>query len=186
MGSGALHQDTADRTCYRFGLCFFHHWKPTAFHRAIDHEYARADGDSRPLYSQSLRLHPCLHQPAIQLLRRHLVYARCNCFRMLIHLHVRHEPGEGTLMAILATTSRSNKASQAAQKRIRRAGWTRRNLATAFLLVFLVYFLLPFFWLIVSTTKTNPELFTTFGLWFASDFNFFNNLSDLFTRDNGV
>jgi len=54
------------------------------------------------------------------------------------------------------------------------------------LLVFLVYFLLPFFWLIVSATKTNPDLFTTFGLWFASDFNFFNNLSDLFTRDNGV
>jgi multiple sugar transport system permease protein len=89
-------------------------------------------------------------------------------------------------MAILAPTTASTKASQAAQKRIRRAGWTRRNLTTAFLLVFLVYFLLPFFWLIVSTTKTNPELFTTFGLWFASDFNFFHNLSDLFTQDNGV
>jgi multiple sugar transport system permease protein len=89
-------------------------------------------------------------------------------------------------MAILAPTTASTKASQAAQKRIRRAGWTRRNLTTAFLLLFLVYFLLPFFWLIVSTTKTNPELFTTFGLWFASDFNFFHNLSDLFTQDNGV
>ena len=89
-------------------------------------------------------------------------------------------------MAILAPTTGSTKASQAAQKRIRRAGWTRRNLATAFLLVFLVYFLLPFFWLIVSTTKTNPELFTTFGLWFASDFNFLHNLGDLFTYDNGV
>jgi multiple sugar transport system permease protein len=89
-------------------------------------------------------------------------------------------------MAILAPTTASTKASQAAQKRIRRAGLTRQNLTTAFLLVFLVYFLLPFFWLIVSTTKTNPELFTTFGLWFASDFNFFHNLSDLFTQDNGV
>ena len=89
-------------------------------------------------------------------------------------------------MAILAPTTGSTKASQAAQKRIRRASWTRRNLATAFLLVFLVYFLLPFFWLIVSTTKTNPELFTTFGLWFASDFNFLHNLGDLFTYDNGV
>jgi len=52
--------------------------------------------------------------------------------------------------------------------------------------VFLVYFLLPFFWLIVSATKTNPDLFTTFGLWFTPNFNFFNNLSDLFTHDNGV
>jgi multiple sugar transport system permease protein len=52
--------------------------------------------------------------------------------------------------------------------------------------VFLVYFLLPFFWLIVSATKTNPDLFTSFGLWFAPNFNLFNNLSDLFTHDNGV
>ncbi len=89
-------------------------------------------------------------------------------------------------MAVLAPTTGSTKASQAARRRIRRAGWTRRNLTTAFLLVFLVYFLLPFFWLIVSATKTNPDLFTTFGLWFAPDFNFFNNLSNLFTRDNGV
>lgn len=89
-------------------------------------------------------------------------------------------------MAIVLPAPRSNKTSQAVQKPIRRAGWRRRNLATAFLLVFLVYFLLPFFWLIVSTTKTNPELFTTFGLWFSSDFNFFHNLSDLFTHDNGV
>jgi multiple sugar transport system permease protein len=68
-------------------------------------------------------------------------------------------------------------------KRTRR---TRQSLATAFLLVFLVYFLLPFFWLIVSATKTNPDLFTSFGLWFASDFNLFKNLGDLFTHDGGV
>ncbi len=69
---------------------------------------------------------------------------------------------------------------------IKRTRWTRQSLATAFLLVFLVYFLLPFFWLIVSATKTNPELFTSFGLWFASDFNLFKNLGDLFTHDGGV
>ena len=69
---------------------------------------------------------------------------------------------------------------------IKRTRWTRQSLATAFLLVFLVYFLLPFFWLIVSATKTNPDLFTSFGLWFASDFNLFKNLGDLFTHDGGV
>jgi multiple sugar transport system permease protein len=68
----------------------------------------------------------------------------------------------------------------------KRTRWTRQSLATAFLLVFLVYFLLPFFWLIVSTTKTNPDLFTSFGLWFAPDFNLFKNLGDLFTHDGGV
>jgi multiple sugar transport system permease protein len=68
----------------------------------------------------------------------------------------------------------------------KRTRWTRQSLATAFLLAFLVYFVLPFFWLIVSATKTNPELFTSFGLWFAPDFNLFKNLGDLFTHDGGV
>jgi len=68
----------------------------------------------------------------------------------------------------------------------RRRGWTTRGITTAFLLIFLVYFLLPFFWIIISATKTNPELFSSFGLWFASDFNLFSNLSDVFTRDGGV
>jgi multiple sugar transport system permease protein len=77
-------------------------------------------------------------------------------------------------------------ASQPVQKRLRRSESARKNLATLFLLVFLVYFLLPFFWLIVTATKTNQELFTTFGLWFSSDFNFLSNLSDLFTHDSGV
>jgi multiple sugar transport system permease protein len=69
---------------------------------------------------------------------------------------------------------------------IKRTRWTRQSLATVFLLVFLVYFVLPFFWLIVSATKTNPDLFTSFGLWFAPDFNLFKNLGDLFTHDGGV
>lgn len=78
------------------------------------------------------------------------------------------------------------KVSRSRQGVGQRKGWTRQSLATAFMLVFLVYFLLPFFWLLVSTTKTNPELFSTFGLWFAPDFNFFANLAGLFSHDGGV
>ncbi|HEY4384167.1 MAG TPA: hypothetical protein VGN34_06790 [Ktedonobacteraceae bacterium] len=40
-----------------------------------------------------------------------------------------------------------------------RQGWLFQGLTMVFLVLFLVYFLLPFFWLIVSATKTNPELF---------------------------
>ena len=86
-------------------------------------------------------------------------------------------------MAISLNTPVSREVHPGQSKRSR---WTRQSLATAFLLVFLVYFLLPFFWLIVSATKTNPDLFTSFGLWFAPDFNLFNNLGDLFTHDGGV
>ncbi|HVN16885.1 MAG TPA: carbohydrate ABC transporter permease [Anaerolineales bacterium] len=54
-----------------------------------------------------------------------------------------------------------------------------------FMSVFLIYFLIPLFWLLISSTKTNAGLFSTFGLWFGKDFNFFQNLKDLFAYDNG-
>jgi multiple sugar transport system permease protein len=77
--------------------------------------------------------------------------------------------------------------SQRGQKSVsRQPGWSKSTLVTVFMLLFLIYFLLPFFWLIVSATKSNVDLFSTFGLWFAPHFNLFTNLSDLFSRDNGA
>jgi multiple sugar transport system permease protein len=49
-----------------------------------------------------------------------------------------------------------------------------------------VYFLVPFFWLIVSSTKNAGDLFGTFGFWFAPNFNLFSNLQQLFTYQDGV
>jgi multiple sugar transport system permease protein len=48
-----------------------------------------------------------------------------------------------------------------------------------------VYSLLPIFYLVVSSTKNTTDLFTSFGLWFAS-FNLPENLRDTFARDDGV
>ncbi|GAC1356401.1 MAG: carbohydrate ABC transporter permease [Ktedonobacteraceae bacterium] len=83
------------------------------------------------------------------------------------------------------SASQEERFSQSSQAK-RTSRWTRQGLTTLLMLVFLVYFLLPLFWLLISATKTNPELFSTFGFWFASDFNLFNNIGDLFTHDNGV
>ncbi len=71
-------------------------------------------------------------------------------------------------------------------RRSDRARRARQNVTTSALLVILVYFLLPLFWLIIAATKTNPELFSSFGLWFTSDFHLFTNLHDVFTHDGGV
>jgi multiple sugar transport system permease protein len=59
---------------------------------------------------------------------------------------------------------------------------------TVGVLLFLVYFLLPLFWVIVAITKTNTDLLSTFGLWFASPNHFalFDNFRDLFQQDGGV
>ena len=54
------------------------------------------------------------------------------------------------------------------------------------LLVFMLYFLIPFFWLVISATKSQADLFGTFGLWFAPNFNLFTNLEQLFTYNNGI
>jgi len=58
--------------------------------------------------------------------------------------------------------------------------------AMTFLLIFTLYFLIPFFWLLVSATKSQADLFGTFGLWFAPNFNLFTNLQDLFTYNNNI
>jgi multiple sugar transport system permease protein len=58
-------------------------------------------------------------------------------------------------------------------------------LPTLFMLAFLVYFLMPLWWLLVSSTKSIEDLFGTFGLWF-SDFNFTDNLSETFSKDGGI
>ncbi len=60
-----------------------------------------------------------------------------------------------------------------------------RTVAMTFLAVCAIYFLLPFFWLIVAATKNQGDLYGTFGLWFAN-FNLFSNLQLLFTYDNSI
>ncbi len=61
-----------------------------------------------------------------------------------------------------------------------------RYLVIAILVVCLGYFLIPLIWLVLSSTKSNADLFSTFGFWFAPHFNFFTNLQNLFARDNGA
>lgn len=60
-----------------------------------------------------------------------------------------------------------------------------RTLAMVFLVAITAYFLVPIYWLIVSSTKSQGSLTSTFGLWFG-DFNLVENLRDVLTRDNGI
>ena len=52
--------------------------------------------------------------------------------------------------------------------------------------VMLLYALLPLFWLVVNSTKTQKALFTTFGLWFGGPFALWSNIHQVFTYDNGI
>jgi multiple sugar transport system permease protein len=50
----------------------------------------------------------------------------------------------------------------------------------------LAYFLVPLFWLLVSSTKSTQDLFTTFGLWFSHSPRLFANIRETLTHDDGV
>jgi multiple sugar transport system permease protein len=56
---------------------------------------------------------------------------------------------------------------------------------TLFMLAFIIYFLMPLWWLFVASTKSLDNLFDSFGLWF-SGFDLTDNISDVFSKDDGV
>lgn len=61
----------------------------------------------------------------------------------------------------------------------------KNSLALVFLFAFSSYFLLPIYWLIISSTKDNGELFTSNGFWFAH-FNLISNIQQTFAHADGV
>ncbi|HEY3556273.1 MAG TPA: carbohydrate ABC transporter permease [Kribbella sp.] len=62
----------------------------------------------------------------------------------------------------------------------------RSNVLTVCMVVLVIYFLLPLFWLFIASTKNVGDLFSSFGLWFAHDFSFFSNVHDTLTNNGGV
>ncbi|MGP3961262.1 carbohydrate ABC transporter permease [Nonomuraea sp. 3N208] len=57
---------------------------------------------------------------------------------------------------------------------------------TIAMLAALAYFLLPLFWLVVASTKSTQDLFTTFGLWFSRTPQLLANVGSTFAQDDGV
>ncbi|WP_228479345.1 carbohydrate ABC transporter permease [Microbacterium atlanticum] len=51
--------------------------------------------------------------------------------------------------------------------------------------IFTLYFLVPIWWLLVASTKSRGDLFSTNPLWFA-DFQLFQNIAGLFSYRDGV
>jgi len=62
----------------------------------------------------------------------------------------------------------------------------RSLLLTVLLWLCVLYFVLPLWWLFVSSTKDNSGLFSTFGMWFGGDFSLGENLQTLFTVRDGI
>jgi multiple sugar transport system permease protein len=66
---------------------------------------------------------------------------------------------------------------------------TRRStvvLLTAFCGVFAVFTLIPIVWLIINSTKTQANIFQTFGFWFSHPIEFWHTFSNLFKDVDGT
>ena len=89
-------------------------------------------------------------------------------------------------MTTLATNDVDTAAAAADAARLNRPQKQRKStFLTVIMFLCVLYFLLPLYWLLVSSTKSNADLFSTFGLWFA-DFSLIQNLRDTFTLQDGV
>jgi len=82
---------------------------------------------------------------------------------------------------LTATTAANQR--RAARKRPRSGP---SSLLTLAMLAFLVYFMIPLFWLVVASTKNAGELFTTFGLWPGHSIDIVDNVRRTFTYNDGV
>jgi multiple sugar transport system permease protein len=71
-------------------------------------------------------------------------------------------------------------------KRYSRDAPKRSVLLTALTGIVLVYSLVPLVWLVINSSKTQADLFTSFGLWFSGDFALFSNIFDTLTYDDGI
>ena len=52
-----------------------------------------------------------------------------------------------------------------------RAAAPQKIIMTLLLSVFLVYTFIPLVYLVLSSTKNNGDLFSTFGFWFGTEFS---------------
>ncbi|KQO11486.1 sugar ABC transporter permease [Agreia sp. Leaf244] len=90
-------------------------------------------------------------------------------------------PAQSAIDAPRASTPRAKRH----RRQIMREG-RRSTLLTVLLWACAAYFLLPLLWLLIASTKSNADLFSSFGFWFGKDFNLFTNIAQVFTFKDGV
>jgi multiple sugar transport system permease protein len=74
----------------------------------------------------------------------------------------------------------------ALQKRSTKKRKRGTTLLTVLLWLCVAYFVLPLLWLVIASTKTTGDLFSTFGLWFGESFALWDNVVNAFSYGNGL
>ncbi|MFP7761754.1 carbohydrate ABC transporter permease [Marisediminicola sp. LYQ134] len=93
---------------------------------------------------------------------------------------------EATIIGAAPTVGGPRETARRERKEKKEKGPRKNVVLTVVVWTCVAYFLLPLLWLVISSTKENADLFTTFGYWFGQSFALFDNLVDLATFDGGV
>jgi len=88
-------------------------------------------------------------------------------------------------MTSMATDAAAVLATGAEERQNEPQKQRKSRLLSVLMVLCTLYFLFPLYWLFVASTKSNDDLFSTFGLWFAH-FNLIENLKSTFTVQDGV
>jgi multiple sugar transport system permease protein len=95
-------------------------------------------------------------------------------------------------MATLTPSTPKQRPSALRPQRANRAGGPRSRrerksvVLTIVMVLFVLYTLVPLAWLLINATKDQPNLFSSFGLWFGDGFSLFQNIADTLTYRNGI
>jgi len=89
-------------------------------------------------------------------------------------------------MALTSLVAPSREEARALKIRRRRLHGRTSPVLTIVFWALLAYFMLPLLWLVVNSTKSNAELFVTFGLAFPTDFALWDNIVQLATYQDGI
>jgi multiple sugar transport system permease protein len=72
-------------------------------------------------------------------------------------------------------------------KTIKNASFARARILTTIVLAFFaLYSILPLAYVVMSSTKSEADLFGTFGLWFGRDFRLWDNIVATFSYQQGI
>ena len=156
-----------------------HHRGAAAVQRAADPAGERARRDLVIIHPERLRVRTRKPRP-VQLRRCHLFHARrrnsCHHRRRSRYL------SKGASVMTVATTR-----SRTPRVRSHTAPQSRTSVVLMIVaIIALAYFLLPLAWMVIASTKSNADLFSTFGLVFGNHFDLWSNIRQISTFDGGV
>jgi multiple sugar transport system permease protein len=141
------------------------------------------------LHAHRLPLQPGVRRPGVQRGGGDLL-----CPRVDHHPHLRGLRRPAAAKGSLAMSARAAAVSRRQRRSVREAQviplrlygvkrWTV-VVVTTLAILFAIFTLVPLWWIFVNSTKSEPNLFATFGFWFAHPFQLFHNMEQIFDNQS--